>query len=161
VTDFLDIQKVIVSTDVALQAHDHLRNMGKRGVEGIALWAGERAGPTFSVRECCIPLQVAIRSVDGLCVMVEADELHRINLWLFQRKFSLIAQLHSHGEEAYHSDTDDRYAIVTAVGSLSVVIPDFARGPFSLHNCAVYHLMPSGIWTRLSTFEVAQLIEVV
>jgi hypothetical protein len=70
---------------------------------------------------------------------------------------TLLAQIHSHPAEAYHSDTDDAFPIATAAGSLSLVIPDFAARPFALPECAVYRLSATGVWEKLSAWDVLSL----
>jgi hypothetical protein len=81
-----------------------------------------------------------------VCVVVDGDELHRINVHLFKSKLRLIAQIHSHPTEAFHSDTDDAYAIATTIGCFSLVVPDFARDNFSFDKCATYRLSELGRW---------------
>lgn len=145
---------------LAIRAHAHLRNAGRRGLEGFTLWAGELEGEEFHVRETIIPSQTPLQLPSGVCVRVDAEELHRLNVWLFNRKLTLLAQLHSHPEEAYHSPTDDTFPIATSLGSLSLVVPNFARQPFSLARCAVYRLLQNG-WTRLPPYEVEHLIRII
>jgi Prokaryotic homologs of the JAB domain len=152
------IKKVIVPASCVEEAHSHLRRVGHEGYEGFALWAGESEGDTFLVRANIIPEQRGLRSDLGVCVVVGGDELHRINVWLYEHGLTLIAQLHSHPDEAYHSETDDTYPIATTTGSLSLVIPDFARDPFSLANCAVYRLLPPSGWVELSQDGASSLI---
>jgi hypothetical protein len=152
------VKKVIVPSVCVEEAHSHLRRVGQEGLEGFALWAGESDGDTFLVRANIIPEQRGLRSDLGVCVVVGGDELHRINVWLFEHQMTLIAQLHSHPNEAYHSTTDDAYPIATTTGSLSLVVPDFAREAFSLAKCAVYRLLPSRRWVELSGDEAARLI---
>jgi hypothetical protein len=152
------VKKVIVPSACVEEAHSHLRRVGHEGLEGFALWAGELNGDTFLVRANIIPEQHGLRSDLGVCVVVGGDELHRINVWLYEHDMTLIAQLHSHPNEAYHSTTDDTYPIATTIGSLSLVVPDFAREKFSLSNCAVYRLRPPHGWVKLSLDEVELLI---
>ncbi len=38
------------------------------------------------------------------------------------------------------------YAIATALGSFSIVVPDFARAPFRLESCATYRLTAASAW---------------
>ena len=73
----------------------------------------------------------------------------------------LIAQLHSHPGEAYHSELDDELPIATTAGCLSLVVPDFAREPFALRRCAVYRLMPGKGWGKLTGAETSRLISVI
>ncbi|MCC6545053.1 MAG: Mov34/MPN/PAD-1 family protein, partial [Nitrospirae bacterium] len=41
-------------------------------------------------------------------------------------KLKAVAQVHSHPKEAFHSDADDRWAIINHVGAMSLVLPYFA-----------------------------------
>lgn len=131
------------------ETHSHLAATGRRGLEGMALWAGIQDGDTFAVEQVIIPKQRGLRTEHGLAVTVEGIELHRINMSLRRDGLRLIAQIHSHPTEAFHSAMDDEYAIATALGSLSVVVPDFAAAPFSIRGCAVYRLTEPG-WLSLA-----------
>lgn len=152
------INGVIVPRRCVEEAHAHLALVGTQGFEGFALWAGTLVGDVFRVSDTIIPEQKGLRSDMGVCVTVDGSELHRINVWLHGRGLTLVAQLHSHPDEAYHSDTDDTYPIATTTGSLSLVIPDFAVAPFSLENCAVYRLLPPRGWVELSPEDASRLI---
>jgi hypothetical protein len=156
----LEVATIHVPMELALTAHNHLAQAGKQGAEGIALWAGMLEGEFFYVRETILPAQTAHFLAGGICATVDGAELHRINLWLYQHRMTLVAQLHSHPTEAYHSETDDMYPIATALGSLSLVIPNFAVAPFSLEHCAVYRLLSPGNWTELTTNQVNGLIHI-
>lgn len=141
-----EITSVSLSTEAAGRTQAHLRAAGSRGLEGMALWVGVQDGPRFEVREAIIPEQQGVRGDHGLMVSVAGPELHRINLLLFRSGLRLLAQIHSHPTEAYHSEMDDEYAIATALGSFSLVVPDFARDPFSIAGCATYRLTPRPFW---------------
>jgi proteasome lid subunit RPN8/RPN11 len=152
-----EIKTIKVSSASCEQALHYMRSAGSRGVEGVALWAGRVHGTDFHVVKTVIPEQTALRLPSGLLYVVDDDELHRINVGLYRDGLTLIAQLHSHPAEAYHSDTDDDFPIATAQGSVSIVVPDFARGPLDPNYWAVYRLQPPG-WTRLTGHEVTDLI---
>jgi hypothetical protein len=141
--------------------HQYLRKVGRLGFEGIGLWMGSRNGTHFQVTQAVVPRQQHIRSYEGVCVTVDAEELHRLNVWLYENKLTLIGQVHSHPTEAYHSGTDDEFAVATAAGSISLVVPDFAVNPFDLLQCAAYRLQQSGYWKELSPNEVSHLIRIV
>ncbi len=155
------VREVRVPRAVVEEAHAHLRAAGADGYEGMALWAGEHLESTFLVRATLVPRQTGHRGEDGVCVAVDGDELHRINVWLYEHKLTLVAQLHSHPTAAYHSETDDTFPIVAAAGGLSLVVPDFAVRPFNLAKCAVYRLLPPKGWLRLKGVEVQRLIHIV
>lgn len=158
---FSDLQNIRVPIRAVDEMMEFLRVAGSRGCEGFALWVGKRNGGIFDVAEAIIPAQTGHLTDDGVCVSVGAEELHRLNVWLYTRKMNVIAQIHSHPGGAYHSDTDDAFPIATTVGCLSLVVPDFARFPFSLNSCATYRLTCQGIWTFVSNSEVKKLITIV
>jgi hypothetical protein len=95
---------------------------------------------------------------DGLCVRVEGDELHRLNVWLFEHSENLAVQVHSHPTEAYHSETDNTYPIVTVRGGLSLVVPDFGRAGLLGNGVACYRLGLSGC-DDLSLGEAKKMIQ--
>lgn len=128
--------------------------------KAIALWTGRIQGQIAWVEATYIPLQHGVRSEHGLAVVVDGDELHRLNLWLYHQKLTLIAQLHTHPGDAYHSDTDDAFPIATRIGSLSLVVPNFAHDPFTIADCAIYRLAADGSWLALNSIEAARLISI-
>lgn len=158
---FLDINRVLVPVEIVLEGHRFLRLVGEKHLEGIALWAGYREGATFVVSDLLIPRQRGVASDQGLCAVIDGDELARIGRELYQAQKLLFAQLHTHPTEAYHSTTDDEYSIVTTMGGLSLVIPDFAIRPFNLDDSAIYRLNGKGVWAELNPEAASQLISIV
>lgn len=156
----LKTTSITVPTRCIEQTHGHLRSVGTRGLEGLALWAGKRVGDNFRVEVAIIPAQRGVRSASGVSVEVGPQELHRINVWCFERKLTLVGQVHSHPTEAYHSDTDDAFALVPKIGAISIVVPDFARQAFSIACCAVFRLSESGVWKEVPRAAATDLIRV-
>lgn len=140
-----DIATLTLAGELAMATQKHLRAAGRRGLEGMALWAGTIDGSSALVREVIIPEQEGHRTDHGLAVTVAGDELHRINVHLYRSGLRLLAQIHSHPTHAFHSAMDDHHAIATALGSFSLVVPDFAGGPFRIGDFATYRLLP-GRW---------------
>jgi len=157
-TGFASVRRVVVPRAMVLETHLHLQNVGYSGHEGFVLWAGMNDGERFVVSKVVIPAQEGLRSELGVCVRVEGAELHRINVWLFENGLRLVAQIHSHPMDAYHSDTDDAFPIVTTEGALSLVVPDFATGPADLAHYAAYRLL-GGRWVELSNSALSRLID--
>jgi hypothetical protein len=110
------------------------------------------------VLQAVIPAQRHIRTSDGVCVVMGPEELHRINVWLYKEGLALISQIHSHPGRAYHSSTDDAYAVATTVGCFSLVVPDYARDPFEMRRVASYRLDAAGTWRGLAPAEAARII---
>lgn len=154
------ITRFVVPSAVIEQTDAQLRVAGLKLAECFVLWSGIIEGDSFLVRAAHIPLQTAYRFDDGICVRVEGPELHRLNVWLFEHGQQLGVQVHSHPTEAYHSETDDTYPIVTVRGGLSLVVPDFARAGLRGEGVASYRLTALG-WDELSADEAEQLIQFV
>jgi proteasome lid subunit RPN8/RPN11 len=146
---------------LAKDALAHLKRAGRNGLEGVALWAGQRDGNTFRIQRTIIPEQDATRTEQGLLYVVAGAELRRINQELYEAGLMLVAQIHSHPGRAYHSDTDDAFPIVTVLGGVSVVVPDFGRKGINLTTWEVYRLQSGRDWARLSSFEKTALIHLV
>jgi len=158
-TGFLDLEELVVPRHLADVAQAHLRAVGRRGNEGFALWIGRRNENAFRVEETLIPEQRGLRFNSGVCVTVGSEELFRINRYLYSTGRQLVAQIHSHPTEAYHSETDDSYPIATTAGAFSLVVPDFAVRPFSLDECAVYRLVPGDGWLEFPASAVRRAIQ--
>jgi hypothetical protein len=159
-TGFLDINRVYVPREIVLEGHRFLRLTGKQHMEGICLWVGYREGTNFIVSDLLIPHQRGVSSESGLCAIIHGDELARIGRMLYEAKKLLFGQLHTHPTEAYHSVTDDENSIVTAMGGVSLVIPDFAVRPFNLNDCASYRLDADGVWAEMAPDTAADLIRI-
>lgn len=142
---------VVDATDAALRA------AGGDRAECFVLWTGVAAGVTFEVRTAHVPRQKAYRFESGVCVRVEGPELHKLNVWLYEHVEQLAVQIHSHPEEAYHSDTDDTYPIVTVRGGMSIVVPNFGRDGLGGGGLAYYRLDDLG-WAELADDEATQLV---
>jgi hypothetical protein len=156
---FEAIDRFVIPRRLIEEAEDVLRAAGRDGAERFVLWSGIADGPTFRVRTQHVPRQTAYRFDSGLCVRVDGSELHRLNTWLYENAEQLAVQVHTHPTEAYHSDTDDAFAMVTTHGGLSIVVPWFGADGVFVAGAAVYRLTPSG-WRVINAVETLGLIEV-
>jgi hypothetical protein len=151
------VDRFEVPSAVVADTERSLRHAGARSRELFVVWTGVLDGSSFNVRVGHVPPQTSYRTRDGLLVRVDGDALHQLNIWLYEHQQLLGAQVHAHPDRAYHSDTDDTFPIVTTLGGLSLVVPDFCRRGL-LPRSAAYRLTPSG-WAQ-SEHPVEQLIEV-
>lgn len=158
-----NVRTVSIPRSVLADTYDLLREAGAEGLESIALWAGSFTDDPryFSVSAVILPTQVASRTEHGLLATVDGDEIFRVNQLLSANNLRLIAQLHTHPSDAYHSDTDDAFPLLSARGSLSIVIPNFAREALDLDRCAIYRLETQSRWRELSLVEVRALINLI
>lgn len=153
------VTTVQVDAPVLQQTVEALRSFGRSGNEGFALWVGTIANDRASVTQCLVPKQNSIQSEDGVGYFIESSTLFALNRYLSEQKLRLIAQVHSHPTEAYHSSADDAYAVVTAEGGFSLVVPYFARGPALIASWAVYRLRDRR-WRQLPLRDVQAVFSV-
>ena len=149
-----------IPNEVVRVSEDALKRAGRDGHELFVLWTGTVAGQVFRVEHTYVPTQRSYRDDSGVCVRVEGPELHRLNRWLYEHSQVLAIQIHTHPDEAYHSDTDNTYPIVTSLGGLSVVVPDFCRKGLRSPGAVVYRLRSNG-WEQLSAETAQDLLQVV
>jgi hypothetical protein len=138
------IQQFSVSRELLAQTERSLRRAGAEGYELFVLWSGVIDGSELAVRTCHVPKQTSSKTRHGLLVRVEGQALHELNLWLYEHSEVLAAQVHAHPTGAFHSDTDDTFPIVTVLGGLSLVVPDFARRGVLTTGSAAFRLSRSG-----------------
>src|ERR1700730_14758485 len=152
------VKRFSVPRRVRRATESALRTAGGEGYELFVLWTGEINGAKFEARNAYVPQQRSFREDSQLLVRVEADALFELNVWLYKRHQVLGAQIHSHPTEAYHSETDDQYPIVTALGGLSIVVPDFGANGLLGPGVVGYRLKECG-WIRLSDDFIGQVVE--
>lgn len=155
---FETLQQFYVPRNICDETDGQLREAGQGGHERFVLWSGTIVGTSFHVRTMHVPRQTAYKLNEGLCIRVEGSELHRLNVWLFEHQERLAIQVHSHPTDAYHSDTDDTYPIVTTRGGLSLVVPYFARSGVRGPLTALYRLRMTG-WEELTPDAAARLLQ--
>lgn len=151
------IERFCVPADLIAETERQLHEAGQLVAERFVLWSGSQRARVFDVDAVHIPEQTAYRLETGLCVRIDGPALHRLNEWLFEHGQRLAAQVHAHPNDAYHSDTDDAYPIVTKLGGLSVVVPDFCERGLLGRGTAAYRLTRRG-WER-SPVPAASLIK--
>ncbi len=138
-----------------------IREFGANGWELLVLWVGEiePSGESAHVVQAFVPKQKALTSEDGVGYFVSGETLFELNRALAETGLRLIAQIHSHPKMAYHSEADDRYAIVTAEGGYSLVVPDFGDASADPSTWAVYRLHGRD-WIELAEKEVREIFKV-
>jgi hypothetical protein len=143
-----------IPTDVMVQTWDLLRRPGFEGLEAAAVWIGRRLpGGDVEIFDVNMPEQLAYRSEFGVAVTILDEALSRLIATLPLECFVPI-RLHTHPGPAYHSDTDDQNMLLSHMGAISIVIPDFARDEIDLCSCSVNELNESHHWRELSPDEV-------
>ncbi len=80
---------------------------------------------------------------------VKSDLLTPFFIRLHSERRTVRVQVHTHCYEAFHSATDDAWPVVTTPGFLSLVLPEFARGPLHPEDLFLAELDLSGRWNRI------------
>jgi hypothetical protein len=150
------VRSITIDRSVVDNTLRTLQTFGAHRLEGLVLWLGAIEPGRAHVLEMLTPEQHPVSDEEGVGYFVSGETLFQLNKALAKTGLRLIAQVHSHPKEAYHSETDDRYGIVTADGGLSLVVPNFGRAPADLSSWAVYRL-DHGTWQELSAEEVRAL----
>lgn len=146
------MNSIKITKNFLTETNSILRKFGHHGCEGLVLWLGDISNNSAIVKEIMTPPQKSIKSAHGVGYLVTGDTIFSINKYLHSSGLRLIAQIHSHPSDAYHSEADDLLAVATKEGSFSLVVPDFARGPADLNHWAVYQLR-GGRWKEVSNRE--------
>ena len=142
------VRRFVVSPEQLADTRRALRRAGRARYELFVLWSGVARGAEMHVRTCHVPRQTSSKTSAGLLVHVEGEALHGLNVWLYEHGETLAAQVHAHPADAFHSDTDDSFPIVTSLGGLSLVVPDFARDGVLVPASAAFRLSGHG-WDRV------------
>ena len=149
-----------VPSDLISRTERELRRAGREGYELFVLWSGTVNGNTIEISTVHVPEQTSYKTKGGLLIRVEGDALHQLNVWLYEHDQTLAAQVHAHPTDAFHSDTDDAFPIVTELGGLSLVAPHFARRGVLCKGAAAYRLAAEG-WIEIPAGELTDVIQVV
>lgn len=153
----LDVRLLIITDRAIDPALLALQEAGAHQNEAFALLGGilYEDQQSFEFTSCYIPDQTSFQTEDGLHVEVPGSALHRANLEFHHRGELMAGQVHSHPTDAFHSSLDDALPLVTLLGALSIVVPDFAAdGISSIHRWAFYRLIGVREWRLTREDEV-------
>lgn len=149
--------RVTIRRETLEAARIFFEDRGSLGLEGTAMLAGREGG---GITRCVIPDQLGHRTSLGVAVEITPLGKQQLAgaLSLAERWF---ARIHSHPDEAFHSSTDDKNPILTAEGSLSIVVPFFGLGlRHGLEACAVCVFL-DGEWIPIAPEAHVDHLEVI
>lgn len=136
--------KINVSPLPINQTITHLRAGGESNCETVVLWLGKGN----DVQEVFRPEQ----SADVDFFRIPSHSMRGLIAHLRSHKSRILAQIHSHPEEAFHSTADDFWAIVRHEGALSLLLPRFARSTETesfINDVAIYQLTADDKWVAV------------
>lgn len=101
----------------------HLQKYGDVDLEAVGYWIGPYKDCAATTDRLWVPrFKATVVSYD-----VEPAEMLRLKKDLDGSGYVLLAQVHSHPGDAFHSDRDDINAASPWLGFISVVVPDGGR----------------------------------
>lgn len=139
----VECPSIVARTTVAI-----LQRSGNRRHEGIALWLGRRTEDRIEVIEAYEPAHIA----EADFFRIPPPSMQALKAHLRKTRLMVAAQVHSHPMEAFHSEADDRWAIVRHVGVVSIVLPYFAQRTSPdriLADAAVFQLSAQNRWLQV------------
>jgi hypothetical protein len=156
-----DVDRFTIPRRLMHTTQDALQEYGLEHRERFVLLTGTRTARAQAILQTAwVPFQLSDSHDSGLLVTVPGEELARLNIEWSRRNEQLMIQVHSHPYDPFHSPTDDRYAMVTTDGGLSIVVPHFGFVPLAdLSACAVFRL-EAGTWRWIKPSETAGLVHV-
>lgn len=93
-----------------------------RDKEKVLLWLGRKSEDGYIVEEVFEPLQIT----DDDFFWIPEEGMNDLMAKLRTTRKMIVAQIHTHPEEAFHSLADDTWAVVRHRGAYSLVLPHFA-----------------------------------
>lgn len=144
----------------------YLRNHGRSNYEGFMCWSGIIVDDYDAlVKSCIYPRLSELSDYGFLRAEIKLKSVFDIGQQVYDKQEFLLAQLHTHAFEAFHSYVDDSFPISHKPGFISIVVPFFARRKFynskTLINCSVNEYVGGGNWHLLKTDEVRKRFKIV
>lgn len=133
---------LVVPRHILAATFEQFRDHGRGEIECVVYWIGP-AGEKDRVDEFVHPVHTS--HLGGY----QVDDRWLTEFWLdlAKRRKSVRAQVHTHPHEAFHSKSDDTWALLPDIGFLSLVIPDFALGPVGLERAFLAERNAEGGWS--------------
>ncbi len=136
---------ISVPHHILVATFEQFREHGRGKAECVVYWIGP-SHESNRVNEVIHPVHTNRRGG----YQVNDAWLTAFWLELAKRGKSVRVQVHTHPHEAFHSPTDNEWALLPEAGFLSLVIPDFALGPISLQGAFLAERSTDGEWLEVS-----------
>lgn len=140
--------QIVISTTVQEETIAHIRSCGVHRAEGYVVWSGIQNDGLIHVKSVLIPNNGGLESFAH--VQFSDESIEEVADRVISKGEKLVAQVHSHPFEAFHSEIDNEYPIVHRKGLLSIVIPYFGRYGFEeFQRYKVYEYLRNNKWKEL------------
>jgi proteasome lid subunit RPN8/RPN11 len=146
------LNKLSIPAALVAKTIEVLQEGGNRECETVVFWLGK--GDV--VDEVYRPEQ----SVAVDYFHLPASSMRSLMDYLKKDRRRILAQVHSHPGQAFHSKADDKWAVIRHQGALSLVLPTFASkttvGNF-FEQAATYSLSAEDKWLEVDTLDVVTI----
>ena len=152
------VEKWILPEGVLADSIAEMAPDGKRGNEGIVLWAGHLEGGIARVIQLVGLHGPLIRKLP-LQMIIDPDLFAKVSIFCAKAKLTLLGQIHSHPKTFTDlSEVDKRYGIATP-NFLSVVAPYYAQRPATKWaECGVHVFEEAARFRRMSVEEAQRRV---
>lgn len=136
-----------------------LQASGRQRKEGIVLWLGRMDDSQAHVQHVYQPIHSAASDF----FRIPRKGMTNLMGYLDEHGVRVVAQVHSHPAEAFHSEADNTWAIVRHLDALSLVLPYFAKTTTPqnfLDQAATFRLDQSNRWTEVHRVHLSNYLEV-
>jgi hypothetical protein len=89
--------------------------------ERVIFWLGKKDTDAYLVEEVFVPVQITEKDQ----FIIPPEGMTELLTKLKSTRTMLVAQIHTHPFEAFHSPADDRWAILRHLNAYSIVLPWF------------------------------------
>lgn len=133
-----------------------LGERGQLGLEAVVVWIGAVIdAETAQIVNAIRPGQIAYAGEGGCAVEVPPEALAEL-ISLLPEDMFVLARVHTHPGEAYHSPVDDTNMLISHNGAISIVVPNFAQARIRLQRCSVNELRHGVGWVELTADDVVE-----
>lgn len=146
---------IIVPVEIWHHTLEAVRSYAPLRSEALVFWGGVVAGDSLQVTGLLLPNH----QPQGGCVRLTEAESRWVLRTLHHRDEKLIAQVHSHPGDAFHSWGDDQGAASFHPGYVSVVVPRLGWQVNTLQECEVLEF-DSGTFSALSHADIDRRIRI-
>jgi proteasome lid subunit RPN8/RPN11 len=139
---------------------DQLHRRGRERHESGCFVLGTVDGARRRATRCVYYDELDARAYEsGVCVL-HGGAFSK--LWEICRGdgLAVVADIHTHGREAFQSTADRRNPMIARSGHIAVIVPNFARAPVWRHNLGLYRYEGDHRWDDLSGWRARAFIKV-
>lgn len=151
---FPSISRFVVSPSLLHETLRALQEEGQYSVESMVFWAGHLSHDAATITHLIVPKGPGVFK-HPLQIRISDAVVAALFDVLDPPRLVLLAQVHTHLEEAFHSAVDDHFSFDTP-GLLSVVVPNGGAGTSSdWERWSFYESLGRGDFTAISPTDLS------